>query len=1507
MSGQRNTKLYFPFIPGIEALFGVPLFSINAKDVPEAGFRSGGSIVIEGPPGSGKTAATLAICRSMMPDQTKRLYYLSTEVTKERLQKNHSGFGWFQNDDPIFTDNSVYFAEFPRARMDRPLPSSAELVNEIFRRLSAERRRPGTHVPSLVIVDSLSGLLRDASTAGERRRLTEDFLERLETEFGDDLALTFLITESTSSSENDTPLEQYVADYVIELGYKEVTGGRRIRTWDIVKSHGTYMVPGKHTWEFFTKATFRGVFVERSLQEYVTNFEGQRLSSSRAIAGGEDSEDFPTATPVSGDLNQSDSDAPNFATIIIYPQWTTYLPERSEVKMRSLQPASNFVWSGTPGLDEMLMGDAEYWSRPDKWSQTSKRASWKPGLRPGETTLLLGSSGTLKTWLSIQFLAGNLHKDARCNLHSNSEKFVRFDTKFNELAQPFRDRRRKLSKVVPETQSMQREKETLREKIREARNEAVWETFYRKTLFLSFEGESTAIIGLAQNSRDLSLLFRNFVYVSPASLHLNRLLFELLWICTNRRVERVAIDGLADLLKCVDAKSRIGITTALLRVVNNASSHARDSIGRPLVFITLELPPDNTPMVPDSEGISAICDNVLMLKQIQLNDQMHKAVYVLKAQSRRHDRQIREVIFNSRDTGETPAVRVQSGFEGFTGIISGEPKRAQVTLELFCENEAEASFNKRMERRLSATFAYHVKLHTFSHSEWSQFLDEAKGSLGQVPATDIKVISLDEWWLRDLHRGPHRPPSQELSFTSSPSPLLRVDGFFALAEADSSKVQLFPLQQRRSIAANQGLASEHWITEIEKGVKVTLLKPEYGNEFFDASENDAVAMATNSQAESSDVAAAVIDNNRRIIDAELQAMPHYSDFGLFCLNVQRARDLNLRTMPPATSVIGDMTWLPKVWAAPDAGSLDAPWFSPPRSPGLSAAKKTIAAHTFGTLSDVLHYATRHGKYPERGFTFDMSRGETAVCFFMELAWSFGVPEGFLSEATNKFVTDKGVISKENPGAEALRSAFTLLQYLVFHGLMPPFPTSTDCSESLFTRQWYSTLNIPSGVEHTSSQLEVQSNLLEVEDAEQQVLKKKDVTIAPIPFFPLGMLPSDNSEGVGRHVVNELVDIRRHVSGLLKRVEAALFWIHCYRVKISSAEESKVFPNNLLKQSAVEVRTLLDQIEQKMRPELAALKASLTAVNCSDHKMVATIVPDGVNILKKCVDDVLKMADAPQSGLAVRQMRWCEWEVEDADQGRRRKPWVAAGMAMDARDIHQMAKWINVRLDLVRNEMLAFGNGKRSALPMALQGFGCSGTWMLGVLRNTHSPGLSWKLIEEMTSPESTRIRAEMGAGIPTRKDFYDFHGDTPVPRIPKTEEIPWREFLTTAGAKVRRRDRAVCAKVPLAQFSALIRSQMIRCVNIAAAEREKSPSPAKSIGVRPSSEILKRLNAVADDAARQVLLFTSIEQNSRVTDQQSKNPVASRLETTVRCDSCPLEYEGISGSKCGMSILPVSK
>ena len=206
----RNIPLYKPVIHDLEGLFTGPKDGQN-----HWGFPEGSSILLSGEPGTGKSFFALAMARGVlfkeMLDRKQKndggdklntvIYMISAEHDHGRLLRDFSNTGWFGEDDPLFKGwlkskgaNLVHISA--RVELNRPVPTSEEQINRLLTELRERHavRKPGTK--AIVIVDSLTALLRDCCNVGEERRQTHEFITRLEAALGRKaLALTFFLSE----------------------------------------------------------------------------------------------------------------------------------------------------------------------------------------------------------------------------------------------------------------------------------------------------------------------------------------------------------------------------------------------------------------------------------------------------------------------------------------------------------------------------------------------------------------------------------------------------------------------------------------------------------------------------------------------------------------------------------------------------------------------------------------------------------------------------------------------------------------------------------------------------------------------------------------------------------------------------------------------------------------------------------------------------------------------------------------------------------------------------------------------------------------------------------------------------------------------------------------------------------------------------------------------------------------------------------------------------------------
>jgi len=188
--------------------------------------------------------------------------------------------------------------------------------------------------------------------------------------------------------------------------------------------------------------------------------------------------------------------------------------------------------------------------------------------------------------------------------------------------------------------------------------------------------------------------------------------------------------------------------------------------------------------------------------------------------------------------------------------------------------------------------------------------------------------------------------------------------------------------------------------------------------------------------------------------------------------------------------------------------------------------------------------------------------------------------------------------------------------------------------------------------------------------------------------------------------------------------------------------------------------------------------------------------------------------------------------------------------MDLRDALELLQWHELRTKILKAELDDSGTGtlvtalggpapkKSSASVRALTGYCCEGSWFVGVERTTQSPGLAIKFIAEMTSTGKAEERGERGAGIPSRKDFFEFHGQEAVPGFPY---MRWNELLRFSGARARRRDRTTCPDIQVSKAFEVIHPGMMHCLRVAEEQRLRYQKDT----TRPDA--LKKMRDVAQD------------------------------------------------------------
>jgi KaiC/GvpD/RAD55 family RecA-like ATPase len=988
--------------------------------------------------------------------------------------------------------------------------------------------------------------------------------------------------------------------------------------------------------------------------------------------------------------------------------------------------AGEYVLSGTDRLDGLIRVDA------DKTSPG--------GLRAGSTTLFVGPPGSGTTFLALQFLyAGNTRVAS-----AQTPTGVRSQTNNPDPT----------------------------------------------ILFISFDARGVAdLAGFTNaraNERQPQTIFR-----TRDKLDINILIAEVRAALaptgtkTETQIERVAIDGISDWLAGEHHQEVADLVEALLKAIREYNVNSTKC--PPTIVIAYDhvesVEPDD-PLAPSSLGLSA--DNIVVVRQIHIQDQRHRIIYVVKSETEASP-MVRELEARREETPKWKYV-VGSGLDGYTDLLTDKPRPAQITLQLFGENKAQDDYNLRLLDHLRSLYGYKFKAYHFSRSEIESTLNDVN-SQTRVLAADLKLVTLDEWWIGQL-----KP---------------KLNGRYALTALNevysgNSSVDESGKPSGKPSDGHMFNPSKYWIPEIEKATHV---EPVQSNE---KGKKERVKPT-------------------EVLRTRIFACPLTLDYGILCFNPFSAPD-----RPPE-----DRSWNSiwktsfgalasrKAWSDPNESELvrveDAPqwdefWSAQARRvPRYWTALKSEGNHRWFQLGDITVKSKaqndpktiveflgriRMEKPSAIGFAFDSVTRETACCVLLELAWAFGAPEHFLVPAPKE---GAGRDFHETNYQKPLKTALLFLQFMIVEKLMPANPTLMQTAKAILSRQFYSTRRY------------VHEHMRELDPK------------TPFHLLPLPLMPAGTAED--KQDFTEVRDDNIRRCGLL---------LDRLRHKMD-AMKSKLQHRG---EDVSEVQRLMQHAEKLAKqPEAKRLQ------------------PKWLTSLNKLVDSTSNLPGIDFQAAP---------ETEDdfsASFGLRMH--AAARTSLDRRDILELQHWAQLRQ--------SFQDGGEPFLKEAGMhgpyGYGCSGSWMLGIHSSTRSPSLAKDLMSEIASLKFAEKRALNGAGMPARKDFYAFHGEEPVPDAPY---FKWSQMFRYSAATARRRDKAICASVPAPMLFRELHHVMMQCMS-------EADRLTKEYGANRQKTV-EQFNKYVDSAVASI--FAKIDH------------LAVRSGNKADCRSC------VAKSSCGLADHP---
>ncbi|MFO7945769.1 MAG: extracellular solute-binding protein [Armatimonadota bacterium] len=261
-------------------------------------------------------------------------------------------------------------------------------------------------------------------------------------------------------------------------------------------------------------------------------------------------------------------------------------------------------------------------------------------------------------------------------------------------------------------------------------------------LFVSFEETSGALVQLAGDF-GMSIPQRvedgmaEFMHVSPLHLRTDEFISELDHRITALGARRVVIDSLTDLAMSNPDQGHLRET--VYRINSVLKTHDVTSV------LTTEVPELFGQTYVTNEHISIIVDGIILMKYLEMESEIQRAISVLKMRGCHHDRDIR------RYTIDATGMQVRSRFEGTEGVMAGTARAATVTLSVRSFSQVDEEHNQELLQRFTQT---HPRVRAVS-LQLPYNPDEAMETVQtalQAQRADLSVAPLCMYWMPEIFR-----------------------------------------------------------------------------------------------------------------------------------------------------------------------------------------------------------------------------------------------------------------------------------------------------------------------------------------------------------------------------------------------------------------------------------------------------------------------------------------------------------------------------------------------------------------------------------------------------------------------------------------------------------------------------------------------------------------------------------------------------------------------------------
>ncbi len=259
-------------------------------------------------------------------------------------------------------------------------------------------------------------------------------------------------------------------------------------------------------------------------------------------------------------------------------------------------------------------------------------------------------------------------------------------------------------------------------------------------VYVSFEEPPEALLQLAgefgmtlaemQQAGKLS-----FIDVPPVHLRTDEFVAQLEAEIERLGARRVVIDSITDLAMAAQASQRLRETVYIINAM--FKEH-----GVTAVLIT-EVPELFGQTYVTTEHVSIIVDGIILMKYLEMESEIQRAISVLKMRGCNHDNDIR------RFTIQADGLHVESRFEGAEGVMAGRARPVPVALSVRSFTETDEQYNQELMTRFRQA---HPRISPVSIS-LPYNPDEARTTVEaalRAESTELSVAPLCLYWMPEM-------------------------------------------------------------------------------------------------------------------------------------------------------------------------------------------------------------------------------------------------------------------------------------------------------------------------------------------------------------------------------------------------------------------------------------------------------------------------------------------------------------------------------------------------------------------------------------------------------------------------------------------------------------------------------------------------------------------------------------------------------------------------------------